>query len=335
VTKASQAVSREIVLENLIKTLMVLAVEHGGAERGLLILPRGEEHRIEAEARTGHDSVEVSFRQSLVTPSELTESLLRYVIRTQESVILDDAVQNQFSEDEYLRQRRSRSVLCLALVKQAKLIGVLYLENNLAPRVFTSKRLEMLELLASQAAISLDHARLYAGLRRSEAFLAQGQKISRTGSWGWHVSTGEVYWSKEHFRIFNYDPETARPSYSLFMERVHPEDRPLFEQILERAVREKSDFEHNYRIILPDGSIKFIRSVGQFFVTQSGDLEFIGTVMDITDLKRAEEMQVAIAREREMFAPQRATQFARANEALRGSLTPSPQCPNSMSSSAK
>jgi hypothetical protein len=87
VIKASQAVSGEIVLENLIKTLMAIAVEHGGAERGLLILPRGEEHRIEAEARTGHDSVEVSLRQSLLTPSELPESLLRYVIRTQESVI--------------------------------------------------------------------------------------------------------------------------------------------------------------------------------------------------------------------------------------------------------
>jgi signal transduction histidine kinase len=180
VIKASQAVSGEIVLENLIKTLMVIAVEHAGAERGLLILPRGEEHRIEAEARTGHDSVEVSLRQSLVTPSELPESLLRYVIRTQESVILDDAsVQNQFSEDEYLRQRQSRSVLCLALVKQAKLIGVLYLENNLAPRVFTSKRLEMLELLASQAAISLDHAQLYAGLRRSEAYLAKANEALR------------------------------------------------------------------------------------------------------------------------------------------------------------
>jgi hypothetical protein len=117
-------------------------------------------------------------------------------------------------------------VLCLALVKQGKLIGVLYLENNLAPSVFTSKRLEMLKLLASQAAISLDHAQLYAGLRRSEAFLAQGQKIGHTGSWGWHVSTGEVYWSKEHFRIFEFDPETDKPSYACswreFIRRIAP-----------------------------------------------------------------------------------------------------------------
>jgi predicted ATPase/signal transduction histidine kinase len=180
VIKASQAVSGEIVLESLIKKLMVIAVEHAGAQRGLLILPRSEEYRIEAEARTRHESVEVSFRRCLVTPSELPESLFRYVIRTQQTVILDDAsVQNQFSGDEYLGQRGSRSVLCLALVKQAKLIAVLYLENNLAPRVFNSTRLEMLELLASQAAISLDHAQLYANLRRSEAHLAKANEALR------------------------------------------------------------------------------------------------------------------------------------------------------------
>jgi signal transduction histidine kinase len=159
VIKASHAVSGEIVLEKLIETLLVIAVEHAGAERGLLILPHGEEHRIEAEARTGRSKVEVRLQQILVTPSELPESLFRYVVRTLGSVILDDgSVQNLFSEDEYFRRRRPRSILCLPLVKQAKLMGVLYLENNLAPRVFTPKRLAMLELLASQAAISLDHA---------------------------------------------------------------------------------------------------------------------------------------------------------------------------------
>src|SRR5258707_5931464 len=157
-------------------------------------------------------------------------------------------------------------------------------------------------------------------LRRSEGFLAQGERIGHIGSWGWHVATGLVYWSKEHFRIFDYDPETTKPSNSLFMERIHPEDRFSFEEILNRAVRDKSDFEYDYRIVLPDRSIKFLRSVGQALVNPSGELEFIGTVMDITDLKRAEEMGAAMAHERELFAQQRATQFARANEALRGCL---------------
>jgi PAS domain S-box-containing protein len=157
-------------------------------------------------------------------------------------------------------------------------------------------------------------------LRRSEGFLAQGERIGHTGSWGWHVATGLVYWSKEHFRIFGYDPETTKPSYSLILERIHPEDRFSFEEILNRAVRDKSDFEYDYRIVLPDKSTKFLRSVGQALVNPSGELEFIGTVIDITDLKRAEEMRAAMARERELFAQERATELAKANEALRGCL---------------
>jgi signal transduction histidine kinase len=192
----------------------------------------------------------------------------------------------------------------------------------------------MLEMLASQAAISLENAGLYADLqqenivrkraeeelRRSEGFLAQGERIGHIGSWGWHVATGLMYWSKEHFRIFDYDPQTTKPSYSLFLERIHPEDRFSFEENLNRAVRDKSDFEYDYRIVLPDRSTKFLRSVGQALVHLSGELEFIGTVMDITDLKRAEEMRAAMARERELFAQQRATELAKANEALRSCL---------------
>jgi signal transduction histidine kinase len=202
----------------------------------------------------------------------------------------------------------------------------------------------LISVAANQAAIAIQQrrvARLYAelthaneelkaeiserrraeeALRRSEGFLAQGERIGHTGSWGWHVGTGLLYWSKEHFRIFDYDPETTKPSYSLFTERIHPEDRFSFEEILNRAVREKKDFENDYRIVLPDRSIKFLRSVGQALVNPSGELEFIGTVMDISDLKRAEEMRAAMARERELFAQQRATELAKANEALRGCL---------------
>jgi PAS domain S-box-containing protein len=157
-------------------------------------------------------------------------------------------------------------------------------------------------------------------LRRSEAFLAQGQRISHTGSWGWQVATGSNSWSQEHFRIFGCDPETNRPSYSLFMERLHPEDSDRVEETLKRAVREKSDFEFDYRIVLPDGSIKFLRSVGEALVNPAGELEFIGTTMDVTGLKRAEDMELAIAREREMLMRQRATDLAKANEALRSCI---------------
>jgi GAF domain-containing protein len=186
VMKALHAVSGEIVTKKLIQALMVIAVEHAGAGRGLLILPHGEEHQIEAEARSGRDGVEVHLRQALVTPAQLPDSLFRYVIRTQESVILDDAsTQNLFSEDEYVRQQHPRSLLCLPLVKQAKLTGVLYLENSLVPGVFTPKRLAMLELLASQAAISLDHARLYAELTQENSDRRKAEEALRASEERW------------------------------------------------------------------------------------------------------------------------------------------------------
>jgi len=172
--KVSHALSGEIILEKLVDTLMRTAIEHAGAQRGLLILPRDGEYRIESEATTRGDTIIVNVREMPVTGTALPESILRYVTRSKENVILDDAsVQNRFSEDDYLHQQQSKSVLCLPLVKQGKLVGALYLENGLAPRVFTPSRLTVLELLASQAAISLDNARLYAGVAQLNAELTQ------------------------------------------------------------------------------------------------------------------------------------------------------------------
>jgi PAS domain S-box-containing protein len=126
--------------------------------------------------------------------------------------------------------------------------------------------------------------------RRSEAYLAEGQRISHTGSWGWNVATGELFWSKEHFRIFGYDPETVKPSYRMFLVRVHPKDRPFVEQTVDRAVRDRSDLEMDYRIVLTDGSLKHVHTVGHPTVNDSGDLvEFVGTVMDVTERRQGEE----------------------------------------------
>jgi GAF domain-containing protein len=226
VVKASQAVSGEIELSKLIETLMRISLEHAGAEWGLLM-----ELRIEAEATTGRGNVEVMLRQSAVTPSELPESVLLTAIRTRESVLLDDAAASTlFSHDTYVKQRRPRSMLCLPLVKQAKLVGALYLENNLTPRAFTPGRIAVLEFLASQAAISLENAVLYSnlqhaeeGLRRSESYLSEAQRLSRTGSFGWRPSSGEIYWSEESFRIFEFERATT-PTVERIGQRVHPED---------------------------------------------------------------------------------------------------------------
>jgi GAF domain-containing protein len=170
VINVSQAVSGEIVLNKLIDKLLRTALEHAGAERGLLMLARGAEQRIAAEATIDGETVIVRRCDGPVTAAALPKSVLRYVVRTQESVILDDAAtETSFAADPYIDERQPRSILCLPLTNQAKLIGALYLENSLAPRIFAPGRIAVLKLLASQAAMTLENARLYRELTEREA----------------------------------------------------------------------------------------------------------------------------------------------------------------------
>jgi PAS domain S-box-containing protein len=170
VVKASQALSSEIELPKLIECLMTIALENAGADRGLLILPAGDDYLIHAEAGAAGDQVEVVLCQKKLAGTACPESLVHHVIRARESVILDDASKpNLFSEDDYLRGRQSRSILCLPLVKQARLTGLLYLENTLTSHAFPPNRIAILDLLAAQAAISLENIRLYSDLQEREA----------------------------------------------------------------------------------------------------------------------------------------------------------------------
>ena len=170
ILSASQALSSEIVLPKLVERLMTIAIENAGADRGLLILPSGDEYLIRAEARATGDHAEVAMRQEPITEITCPESIVRHVIRTRESVILHDASKpNLFARDDYLRDRQSKSVLCLPLIKQRELAGILLLENTLTSHAFTPARIAILELLAAQAAISLENTRLYGAVQEREA----------------------------------------------------------------------------------------------------------------------------------------------------------------------
>src|SRR3989441_5948800 len=140
-------------------------------------------------------------------------------------------------------------------------------------------------------------------LQRSKAFLSEGQRISHTGSWSWNVSSGKVTWSGEHFRIFGFDPEKTEPSFQLFLETVHPEDRSFIQRDLEKAVREKSGFDMEFRIALADGSIKHVQVVGRPVLGAAGEVEsYIGTTVDITQRKRGEALFGGEKRLLEMIA---------------------------------
>lgn len=132
-------------------------------------------------------------------------------------------------------------------------------------------------------------------LRQNEAFLAEGQRISHTGSWGWNIATGKLVWSEEHYRIFGFDAGAAEPTFHLFLERIHPEDRPLVRRTLDDAIRARGDFSVEFRIVLPDGSLKYLRGVGRPILSAAGDIDdYIGATMDITARKRGEDALRAV-----------------------------------------
>ena len=184
-------------------------------------------------------------------------------------------------------RQRPKSLLCLPIVKQTKLVGALYLENKLTPGAFTEDRVAVLELLASQAAISLENAILYSDLQSSEAYLAQAQSISHTGSFGRDVVSGEIYWSEETYKIFELD-RSVKPTMELLFQRIHPDDRDHVRQAIDRATSERRDFDFEYRTLAQDGRVKHVQVAGRALESSAGNLEFLGAVTDVTPAKQAE-----------------------------------------------
>jgi PAS domain S-box-containing protein len=129
-----------------------------------------------------------------------------------------------------------------------------------------------------------------ADLQRSQSLLAEAHRLGHSGSWTWHLPTGTPIWSAEHFRLFGCELREMEPTFEAFFERLHPEDRPAVRHMLENAVRDESNFESEFRIILPDGSIRHLQTVGRPIVNSSGIVEeFFGTTLDITARKQTEK----------------------------------------------
>jgi PAS domain S-box-containing protein len=302
--KVSEEISGERILERLTDKILRIAIEHAGALRGLLIVPRGEELRIEAEARAAGEDVTVHPGESVDRAAALPESVLRSVVLTQQAVLVDDAAApNAFSEDPYIARHATRSILCLPLLNRGKLIGLLYLENNLATGVFAPARITVLKLLASQAATSFENARLYRELteseakfrraeqawRQGEAYLAESQRLTRTGSWAFDQSAGKaIYWSEEMFRIYGRDPRReSLPTYDELLRFVHPDDRESFNRASENG-GDKTGMTVDFRIVMADGSAKHVQST-RLPVLDKTTAVTVGTLVDVTERRHAEQ----------------------------------------------
>jgi PAS domain S-box-containing protein len=287
VLKAAQAVSGEIVLDKLIERLVRIAVEHAGAERGLLVLFSGDEPRIAAEATTGRGLVDVTLRGTVASPTALPESLLHYVIRTRETVIIDDALaKNPFSADEYICQKHVRSILCLPMVKQSNLTGVLYLENNLASHVFTPGRISVLELLASQAAISLENARLYNDLQERETRIRRLVDANIIGIMTWAVD-GRIIEANEAFLdMLGYSREDLISGQLQRTELTPVEWRDADDQALARLKATGTVQPREKEYFRKDGS-RVPALVGAATL-QGKQEEGVAFVLDLSERKRAE-----------------------------------------------
>ena len=298
VLRVSQAVSGEIVVEKLIHTLMRTAIEQAGAVRGLLILPRGLEQRIEAEATTSGDTVIVHLRDEAVGQAVLPESVLQFVVRTRESVILDDAAaQSVFTEDTYIRERRARSILCMPLVNQGKLNGVLYLENNLARSVFAPTRIAVLKLLASQAAIALENTHLYRDLAEREAKIRRLVDANIIGIFIWDFD-GRILEANDAFlRIVGYDRQDLAAARINWADLTPSDWRERDAQWIEEHKRTglRPPIEKEY--FRKDGSRAPILLAAASF--GESDNEGVAFVLDLTERKEAEaalgEMQTQLA----------------------------------------
>jgi PAS domain S-box-containing protein len=294
VLKVSQAVSGEIALDKLVETILRTAIEHAGAERGVLIVPQGDDQgddlRIQAEARTNGNgsAIPLVLRDVPISSADLPESVARYAARARERVSLEDAsARGGFSDDEYIRREHARSILCLPLLRQGQLMALLYLENNLAAGVFTPSRMAVLNVLASQAAMSLEKTRLYHELEQREAKIRRLVDANIIGILTYDLSGRIIDANDAFLRMVGYDHEDLVSGRLRWTDLTPPEWR---ERDQHRLVQLKisgrlQPVEKEY--FRKDGTrVPVLIGLANYEI---GASEGVAFVLDLTERKQAEQ----------------------------------------------
>jgi PAS domain S-box-containing protein len=301
VVKASHAISGEIVLEGLVDTLMRIVLENAGAQTGHLILVRDESLVLMAEAGVEQQTIYVRPPPGGAQPeSALPASLLNYVRRSQQRVLLADATQaHLFSADPHFARRQPKSVLCLPIVRRSALVGLLYLENNLATHAFTPERLTVLDLLASQAAISLENALLYTQLREREARIRRLVESNVIGVHFWDLSGGLTEANDAFLRTVGYSRQDLLSGNVSWTSMTPPEYRAADAHAVEQLAQSGTFQAYEKEYVRKDGERVAVLIAGAAFEDYSQ--QGVAFILDLTERKAAE---AELARSEEVLREQ-------------------------------
>jgi signal transduction histidine kinase len=302
---AVQSLSSEIDTDRLVERLLGQAMTVAGASRAILVLT-GDGGPVLEALGTVEDSppaggspaagrIGVHFARVAPSARDLPLSVLYEVVQRRAAVSIPDLRDpHRHAFDGYFAIRRSRSLLALPLIKQGTLIGVLHLENEVAAHAFDGSRQVLLEIIASQAAISLENARLYTALQTSEASLALGQRISRSGSFRWNRATDEHTWSAGLYAIWGAEPADGPLPVAAMRARTHPEDRLRLDALLAHPWGNAVSGPYAFRILDPAGPEGAVRHVELLLGSAEPEV-FVGVLTDLTE-RRATEAALRQAR---------------------------------------
>ncbi len=294
ILKATNALAGEIILENLLVKLMNVLLENTGAEKGCLILKDKEELRVEASGAVGSDRITVLQSIPLDQSLDLSSTIVNYVARTKESVVLNQATQEgKFTNDPYIERTQPKSILCVPLIDRGQLISIAYLENNLTTDAFTSERVEVVKLLSAQAAIAIENAQLYAEIRASESRLAQFLEAMPVGVGAIDPQGKPQYVNRMAQELLgkgvapNATREQISEVYQLYRAGTH-EIYPPEELSIVRALRGETTNLDNIEIHQGEKIIP-IESRGTPIYDEKGNILYaIVAFQDITERKTAE-----------------------------------------------
>ncbi|HKP58965.1 MAG TPA: AAA family ATPase [Polyangiales bacterium] len=324
ILRAAQTLSAEIVLSSLLEKMMLLLIEHVGAERGCLFLVDAGQLRVAAASEASAPPRTYGLGRgasSYDEPFAAASSVINYVRRTQKLVLLDDACTDDlYATDEHVVRKRPRSILCVPLTRRGGLTGVIYLENNLSAGVFTPARLQTLQLLAGQITISLDNASLFSELEqrvavrtqellRANSQLAEAEGVAHMGSFSWDLQSDQVTWSDELFRLHGFEPGQLSPGPKSILEFAVDEDRSMLQTLLEDAAAMRKAFFTDYDMLRRDGAVRTIHLRGRVLAQEGrGRIHILATAQDITERKRA-ELELIKAREAALEASEAKSLF--------------------------